>query len=101
MLDVRKLGGGKTVANILEECNIISSKSGLPGDTTDASTGNPSGIRLGVQELTRFGMTQREMKTIASFFKDALIDKKKPEKIKDEVVEFRKKFQKINYCFDV
>ncbi|MFH1474170.1 MAG: serine hydroxymethyltransferase [Candidatus Aenigmatarchaeota archaeon] len=101
MVNVKKFGGGKTVANILEECNIITSKSALPGDSSDDATRNPSGIRLGVQELTRFGMREREMKAIATFFRNALIDKKDPKKIKEEVIEFRKQFQKIKYCFDV
>jgi glycine hydroxymethyltransferase len=101
IVNVKEFGGGRVVANVLEDCNIICNKIALPIDSEDDATRNPSGIRLGVQELTRFGMKEREMKTIASFFRNALIDKKYPEKIKKEVVEFRKQFQKIKYCFDV
>ena len=101
IVNVKEFGGGKIAANILEDCNIICNKIALPIDSEHDATRNPSGIRLGVQELTRFGMKEREMKTIASFFRNALIDKMKPEKIKEEVIEFRKQFQKIKYCFDV
>jgi len=36
---------------------------------------------------------------IADFFKDLLIDKKDPKKVKQEVAEFKKGFQEIRYCF--
>ena len=42
---------------------------------------HPGGIRLGVSEITRIGMKQKEMKEIASFIKMIVIDKKDPKKI--------------------
>ena len=39
------------------------------------------------------------MVDIAEFFKDLLIDKKDPKKVKKEVTEFKKGFQEILYCF--
>ncbi len=99
IVNVKEFGGGKVVADILEKCNIICNKMALPWDSPNDSTKNPSGIRLGVQELTRFGMKEREMKLISSFFRDALIDNVDTEKIKKEVIDFRKQFQQIKYCF--
>ena len=43
-------------ADKLEENNIICSKTALPTDSQHDATKNPSGIRLGSQELTRWGM---------------------------------------------
>ena len=100
VVNVKEFGGGKIVANNLEDCNIICNKIALPIDTEHDATRNPSGIRLGVQELTRFGMKEREMEKVALFFRNALIDGMNNEKIKKEVVDFRKDFQKINYCFE-
>ena len=36
---------------------------------------------------------------IAEFFKELLINKKDPQKVKQEVAEFKKDFQEIKYCF--
>lgn len=96
ILNVRNLGGGKKIAEKLEECNIICNKMALPIDSPEDATKNPSGIRLGTQELTRWGMKEREMEKIAEFFKRILID---GEKIKIEVIKFKKEFMEIEYCF--
>jgi glycine hydroxymethyltransferase len=96
-VDVKNFGGGAFVAETLEKANIIINKNILPWDKLNPK--NPSGIRIGVQEMTRFGMKEKEMKKIANFIKEVILDRKNIEKIKREVIEFRKKFQKIKYCF--
>ena len=58
---------------------------------------NPAGVRIGVQEMTRFGMGTGEMDTIASFMKKCLLDGKY---VGDEITEFRGGFQKICYSYD-
>lgn len=97
IVNVKELGGGKAVAEKLEKSNIICNKIALPSDSPHDATKNPSGIRLGVQELTRFGMKESEMEIIAEFFKKVLIENKN---VREEVKEFRKDFQKIFYCFE-
>jgi len=101
IVNMKEFGGGKVVAEKLERCNIIINKMALPTDSPQDATQNPSGIRLGVQELTRWGMKEAEMKKVAEFFKRALIDKEDEEKIKEEVIEFKQKFNEIHYCFKV
>jgi glycine hydroxymethyltransferase len=96
-MDVKNFGGGAFVAETLEKVNIIINKNILPWDKINPK--NPSGIRIGVQEMTRFGMKEKEMKKIALFIKEVILDKKDIKKVKREVIEFRKKFQKIKYCF--
>ncbi len=44
-------------------------------------------------------MRERDMKMISAFFRDALIDNVNLEKIKKDVIEYRKAFQQIKYCF--
>ncbi|MEM2924630.1 MAG: serine hydroxymethyltransferase [Methanocellales archaeon] len=97
-IDVSKLGDASKLAIELEKANIIVNKNLLPKDYI-SKTKNPSGIRLGSQELTRLGMKEGEMREIADFFKRLLIDKEKPEKIREEVIEFRRGYQKVHYCF--
>jgi glycine hydroxymethyltransferase len=98
VVDVSKLGGGKKVAERLEESNIIINKNLLPRDDLRVVE-NPSGIRLGVQEVTRFEMGEEEMEVIAEFIKRVCLDKEDPHKIKEEVITFRKGFLDVGYCF--
>jgi glycine hydroxymethyltransferase len=58
---------------------------------------NPAGIRLGVQEMTRFGMKEPEMGMIADLFKKCLMGGKY---VGDEVTKFRQDFQTVHYSFD-
>ncbi len=92
-----KYGGGAAVAQKLEQANIIINKNLLP---SDKDPDKPTGIRLGVQELTRIGMRQSEMREIASLITRVVRAKADVNKIKDEVKELRKGFQEVKYCFD-
>lgn len=95
-IDVTEFGGGDEVARHLKDNNIILNMNLLPTEPL-ANVSNPAGIRLGVQEMTRFGMKEPEMELLASFFKQCLIDGKY---IGDEVKEFRRKYQEVQYSFD-
>lgn len=95
-LDVTEFGGGDEVARHLKDNNIILNMNLLPSEPL-GNVSNPAGIRLGVQEMTRFGMREPEMEMIASFFKKCLIEGKY---IGDEVEEFRRKYQEVHYSFD-
>ena len=52
-VDVAKFGGGVEVARRLEAQDVIVNYNMLPGDQDPRQ---PSGLRIGVQEMTRFGM---------------------------------------------
>ncbi len=99
LVDVSKQGGGAKVAENLEKANIIINKNLLPWDDITQSK-NPSGIRLGTQELTRLGMKEGEMEQIAEFIKRIAIDNEPPEKVKKDVEDLRKDFTKVHYSFD-
>jgi glycine hydroxymethyltransferase len=99
IVNVKEFGGGKLIAEKLEEANIIVNKMALSKDKDIDATQNPSGIRIGVQEMTRFGMKEKEMKKIAYFIKKVVLDKIEPKEVKKEVINFRKKFQDVKYCF--
>ncbi len=98
LLDVSSLGGGRKVAKDLEKANIIVNKNLLPWDPL-TSKENPSGIRIGVQEMTRFGMAYNEMDQIAEFMEKILIKGKNPHHKKEEVISFRKDFITPKFCF--
>ena len=90
-------GAGAVAAQLLEEAGIITNMNMLPGDTKALA---PSGLRLGVQELTRVGMGQNEMSEVARLFAKVLIEKKDPASIKKEVEQLKSDFQIIRYCFN-
>ncbi len=94
-VDVSDYGRGKETARRLSINNIITSKSLLPKKDKLREFQDPSGIRFGVQEMTRFGMREGEMGYIAELIADCLNEKN----VKEEVVKFRKNFQTPKYTF--
>jgi len=69
----------------------------LPGDSKAMT---PSGLRLGVQELTRVGMGPSEMEEVASFYARVLIKGEDVKAIKNDVHHLKSDFQHVQYCFD-
>jgi len=100
VVDVRPWGGGAKVAKLLEEANIIVNKNLLPWDPPEAVK-DPSGIRLGTQEMTRFGMKEEDFKEVALFIRNVIVDGKDPAEIRRKVIEFRKNFLEVKYGFDI
>lgn len=100
VVDVTDLGGGSKVAQELESANIIVNKNLLPWDPPEAVK-NPSGIRLGTQEMTRYGAVESDFKEIAIIMRDLLINRKDPTEVKRKVIEFRKEFTEVKYTFKV
>ncbi|HEY7107827.1 MAG TPA: serine hydroxymethyltransferase [Nitrososphaeraceae archaeon] len=100
-VDVSKFGDGGIIEKELERANIILNRQLLPGDIkAGRHYMHPSGVRIGVPEVTRLGMKESEMNVISSFIKRVVIDKVDPLQIAKEVSEFRKEFQKVHYAFD-
>ena len=98
-IDVTQAGGSIRAATKLEEANIIVNKNLLPGDHVSVTV-EPSGIRIGTQELTRIGMGASEMDAIADFMKRIVLDDESPESVRDDVIELKSGYQKVCYCFD-
>ncbi|ACP48344.1 serine hydroxymethyltransferase [Saccharolobus islandicus] len=98
-VDVRQFGGGNKIAKLLEDANIIVNKNLLPYDKPE-NVSDPSGLRIGVQEMTRYGMKESEMEEIAELFKKVIIDKKDVNEVKKEVIDMRKNFLEVKYTFD-
>ncbi|MGD1839137.1 MAG: serine hydroxymethyltransferase [Nitrososphaeraceae archaeon] len=100
-VDVSKYGDGGTIEEQLEKANIILNRQLLPGDIkAGRHYMHPSGVRIGANEVTRLGMKEDQMKDIATFIKKVVIDKENVNKVKKDVSEFRKQYQKLHYVFD-
>jgi glycine hydroxymethyltransferase len=99
-VDVTAQGGGEAVASAFESVNIILNKNILPTDNENEAFKNPNGLRIGCAEVTRMGFKEKDMRQVATFMRRIVIDKEDAAKIRKDVVEFRKAFQKVHYCFD-
>jgi glycine hydroxymethyltransferase len=99
ILDVRRFGGGLEVAQRLARANIITNKNLIPGDRPE-DWDRPSGLRIGTTEVTRLGMVDAEMEQIADFIYRILVESVPPERLVDDVVDFRTGFQTLCYCFE-
>jgi glycine/serine hydroxymethyltransferase len=89
---VISFGDAKEIASRLETNNIITNYQALPRDETFY---HPSGIRMGVQEMTRFGMKESDFDILARFIADVVLWNKN---VAQEVAEFRNRFNKMEYC---
>ena len=90
-------GAGRDAAQMLEKAGIITNMNMLPGDTKALS---PSGLRLGVPELTRVGMGADQMDQVAHFFQRALIDGHDLNSVKADVELFKDDYKTVQYCFE-
>jgi glycine hydroxymethyltransferase len=95
-INVKAFGGGEKVSRTLEIHDIILNMNMLPHEPLSAHD-HPDGIRIGVQEMTRFGMGEEEMVRIAELIKECIIEKRS---VKEEVNQFRSEYQEVKYSFD-
>jgi glycine hydroxymethyltransferase len=93
---VAREGGGEVVARRLADAGIIANKNLLPGD---ASPKHPQGIRLGTPELTRVGMTEKEMVQVADLFEMLLHQGRSTEEVRAAAAELKRPFTTLRYCF--
>jgi glycine hydroxymethyltransferase len=96
---VGAFGGGIEAAHRLARANIVTNKNLVPGDGPD-DWDRPSGLRMGLIEVTRLGMTPADMDTIAGFIAGVLMEREEPEAVGQDAEAFRAPFQTIYYCFD-
>ncbi len=90
-------GAGAKAAQLLEDAGIITNMNMLPGDTKPLQ---PSGLRLGVQELTRVGMDKDSMQDVARFYRRVLLDEEDPAKVRADVAAYKADYQTVQYCFN-
>jgi glycine/serine hydroxymethyltransferase len=95
LIRVRKYGLGEEIALRLEKNNIITNYQALPDD--DSFVGS-SGIRMGVQEMTRFGMKEQDFEELAGYMAECI---QKKRKVAEQVKLFRQRFQTMQYCLPI
>ncbi|MCX8204607.1 MAG: serine hydroxymethyltransferase [Candidatus Nezhaarchaeota archaeon] len=98
-LDVSSLGGGRVVSERLEQADIIVNRNLLPSDTLE-KVHDPSGIRLGTQEVTRMGMREGEMERVAELISRLVLEGEEPELVKRDVHSLVSEFSAVKYSID-
>ncbi len=92
LLRVKSFGPGMEIARRLETNNIISNYQALPDDSSFLEA---SGIRLGVQEMTRFGMKEKDFEVLAGLLAEVIVRNRN---VREEVRKFREGFLVMGYC---
>jgi glycine hydroxymethyltransferase len=93
-VEAATLHGGNRASSLLEKANLLMSGIGLPMPPVD---GDYNGIRIGTQEVTRWGMRPTDMHAIAEFMARVLVQGVPVAHVREDVITFRRKFQKR--CF--
>ena len=92
LMRIDAYGNGMDIARRLEDNNIVTNYQALPDDATFLE---PSGIRMGVQEMTRFGMTEGDFDTLAGLIAEVV---REGGTVRDKVKEYRQNFREMKYC---
>ena len=85
-------GRGPEMAKWLEANNVIVNYQALPDDEGFTAS---SGLRTGVQEMTRFGMKEKDFAELAEIMKDLILNRRPAG---EAVSRFRSRFTQMHYC---
>jgi len=83
---------GVEMAERLEKNNIIVNFQALPDDEGFTAS---SGLRTGVQEMTRFGMKEADFAELADYMAAVILEEKD---VSRQVARFRQRFTTMHYC---
>jgi aminomethyltransferase len=84
---------GPDIARRLEDNNIILNYQAAPEEEGFTASGS---LRTGVQEMTRFGMTEPDFQELAQLLADVVLYDKN---VKADVTSLRGRFLDMQYCF--
>jgi len=86
-------GRGPEIARRLEANNIICNYQASYDEEGFTASG---ALRMGVSEMTRFGMGEDDFRTLAELISDVVV---KDALVVDEVKSLRKRFSQLQFCF--
>ena len=89
-------GSGEAMASRLEQNNVITNPQAYYDDPSFAAA---SGVRLGTQEMTRFGMNEADFRELAGLVARIVLEGASAPRgaWRDEVVRFRQRFTRMRY----
>ncbi len=100
LIDLRKFSAksnfplridGRQAAILLDKAGLVVNKNTVPYET--GTPFKPSGIRLGTPAVTTRGMKEKEMKMIAKWIYEVLVEKRNPEDVFKEVRKITNRFK--------
>jgi glycine hydroxymethyltransferase len=97
-VDVRNCGGGRKVAEKLEEANIILNRNLLPYDDQH-NREEPGGIRIGFQDVTRRGFMESDIKYLCDLILDVIKESREASEVRRDVVTLMERFNQVKYGF--
>jgi glycine hydroxymethyltransferase len=97
-LDVRRFGGGRAVAEAMERANIVLNMNLLPWDDP-RRVGDPSGVRIGFQEVTRRGFEAGDVEELCELVLDVLLRRSDPSEVAPKATALRARFPTVRYGF--
>jgi aminomethyltransferase len=86
-------GRGPEIARRLEENNIICNYQATPDEEGFTVAG---ALRMGVSEMTRFGMDAEDFRSLAALIHDAVVHNKN---VRDSITSLRSGFLDLHFCF--
>ncbi len=84
---------GPEIARRLEDNNIVVNYQATPQEEGFTASG---ALRMGVQEMSRFGMQTADFQVLAQLVHDVVIN---GSKVREKVIDLRKRFLDMQYCF--
>jgi len=84
---------GPEIASRLEANNIICN---YQANTDEEGFTASGALRMGVSEMTRFGMEEDDFRTLAELMRDVVI---KDAVVTDQVKALREQFRELQFCF--
>jgi glycine hydroxymethyltransferase len=87
-------GGGTAGSRVLERANILTSGIELP---LAPVPGDFNAIRIGTQEITRWGMAPGDMPAVAELIARLMVAGEPPERVRPDVVALRARFQELHF----
>ena len=88
-----KYAKGPEIARRLEDNNIVCNYQAGPEDESFSASG---ALRMGVSEMTRFGMETADFEKLAQYMFDVIVHNKI---VKEEIIRLRRRFLELKYCF--
>ena len=84
---------GPELARRLEESNIVLNYQAAPDEEGFTASGS---LRMGVSEMTRFGMEAEDFAELAQLIRDVVVE---GADAREKVSSFRRRFLEMKYCF--
>jgi len=86
--------GGTAASRLIERANILTTGIDVPGDPV---AGDQNAIRIGTQEITRWGFVPAEMPRLARLLARVWVAGEPPESLRDEVTAWRREHASLRY----